>query len=94
MAGMRFTISDPKPITVTSAEMDEREPHPRIGALDHRDALGALLGLLVVPRHHVDGVGGADDEQQRRQDERPERDRAARQHEHAERADERDRAPR
>jgi len=47
-----------------------------------------LLDLLVVARHHVDGVRAADHEKERRQDDGTERDRVPREDDDSERPDE------
>jgi hypothetical protein len=68
----------------------ERRGHP-LDRLAHDLArVAAELGLLVVVGGHVDHVGAADHQQQRRHHERAERDRLAEQHQNAEGPDQRD----
>src|SRR5213593_2612271 len=59
MALIRFTMSEPKPMTVVRAEITSGS-HTREGA--HDDLVGRRSGahLLVVARHHVDCVRAAD----------------------------------
>ena len=87
IAVMRFTISEPKPMTVVNAEITSGS-HTRSKARTTTSSRGAAgVHLLVVARHHVDRVRAADHQEQRRQHERAERDRLAGEHHHAERPD-------
>jgi hypothetical protein len=72
MAVIRFTMSEPKPMTVVRAEITSGSPHAREGAHDHLVGRRPGADLLVVARHHVDRVRAADDEEQRGQDGRAE----------------------
>ena len=63
----------------------ERYPHALESARHHQLGRRTQVHLLVVPRHYVDRVGAADDQQQRRQHERAQRDRLVTQHHDPER---------